>query len=109
FRMLCAAWDAEDRKDREGSDRYRAQAADFLEVALGNRPDARESTDWTIQQVDILRRLGRFDEAEEHCDRLIGHASPKIDAIGRLQLRLIMESDTARYTMGAALEEDDDG
>lgn len=109
YRMLCAAWDADDRGDLAGAKDYREQAAVFLEVALANDPDAKEATDWTIQLVETLRRLGSFDKAEEYADRLIGNASAKIDAIGRFQLRMILELDTNRYTMGDALEDDEDG
>jgi tetratricopeptide (TPR) repeat protein len=109
FRMLCAAWDADDRGDAGGSKGYREQAAAFFAAALENDPDAKEATDWTIQLVDILRRIGRFDEAEEYADRLIGNAAPKIDAIGRFQLRMTVEADSNRYTMGDALEDDEDG
>jgi hypothetical protein len=108
YRMLCAAWDAEDRGDPQASE-YRAMAAEFLGAALAVDPDAKEATDWTIQLVETLRRLGSFDKAEEYADRLIGNASAKIDAIGRFQLRMILELDTNRYTMGDALEDDEDG
>lgn len=109
YRMLCAAWDADDRRQAAEAEAYRAEAADFLEAALTVNPDAKEATDWTIQLVDTLRRLGSFDKAEEYGDRLIGNASRKIDAIGRFQLRMILELDTNRYTMGDALEDDEDG
>jgi len=109
FRMLCAAWDADDRGDAAGATGYREQAVVFLEVALANAPNAKEATDWTIQLVETLRRLGSFDKAEEYGDRLIGNASPKVDAIGRFQLRMILESDRNPYTMGDALEDDEDG
>lgn len=109
FRMLCAAWDADDRGDSAGSKAYREQAAIFLETALDNDPDAKEATDWTLQLTDALRRIRHFDKAEEYADRLIGNASARIDAIGRFQLRAIGDSDSNRYTMGDALEEDEDG
>lgn len=109
YRMLCAAWDADDRGDAEGARGYREQAATLLETALANDPDAKEATDWTLQLVETLRRIGRFDRAEEYADRLIGHASPKMDAVGRFQLRLILDADAKRYTMGDALEDDEDG
>jgi len=109
YRMLCAAWDADDRDEDKGSREYREQAAIFFDVALANDPDAKEATDWTLMIVDSLRRIGRFDEAEKHADRLIGNASPRIDAIGRFQLRTILDADRNRYTMGDALEDDEDG
>ncbi|MCW5715234.1 MAG: hypothetical protein KIT43_12040 [Bauldia sp.] len=108
FRLLCAAWDAEDRGDASAND-YRGDAVAHLGTALSDDPDAKEATDWTLQIVDALRRSGRFEEAEEYADRLIGHASAKIDAIGRFQLRLILDDDSRRYTMGDALEDDEDG
>ena len=109
YRMLCAAWDADDRGDTQSAIAYRTEAAAFLETALSNTPDAKEATDWTVQLVDILRRLGKWEEAADYCERLVGHSVPKVDAIGRFQARAIEEEDDARYTMGGALEDDEDG
>ncbi|MGD9738731.1 MAG: hypothetical protein AB7O56_10735 [Bauldia sp.] len=105
YRFLCAAWDADDRDDADSASAYRSQAAASFIEALDEMPDAKEATDWTIQLVDVLRRIGRFDEAEAYCDRLIGNALPKVDAIARFQIRMILEGDSARYTMAIAMEE----
>lgn len=109
FRMLCAAWDADDRNDTQSAIAYRAEAATLLETALTNRPDAKEATDWTVQLVDILRRLGKWDAAADYCERLVGNSEPRIDAIGRFQARAIVDEDSGRYTMGGAMEDDEDG
>lgn len=105
FRMLCAAWDADDRKDTTGARFYREQAAPLFEAALANDPDAKEATDWTIQLVDVLRRIGKWDEADEYCDRLLGHPTPKIHGIGRFQNRMIAEGDDGRFTIAIVMEE----
>src|SRR5688572_39454 len=71
YRMLCAAWDADDRGDTQSAIAYRTEAATLLQTALANTPDAKEATDWTVQLVDILRRLGKWEDAADYCERLV--------------------------------------
>lgn len=107
FRTLCAAWVADDEDDLEAARAHRTEAARLFIAALNADPPpgAGDATDWTIQLVDVLRRLGRWEEAADYCQRLIGHHVAKVDAIGRFQARMIDEGDDRRFTMAIAMEE----
>jgi hypothetical protein len=105
FRMLCAAWDADDRKDVAGAKAYRAKAVPLFEAALDGPPSPQLAVDWTMQLVDVLRRLRRWDEADTLNDRLFDEDRMTIRAVAAFNARMIQEGDDARFGMGIALEE----
>jgi hypothetical protein len=105
FRMLCAAWDADDRGDTEGARACRTRAVPLFEAALDGPPTPQQATDWLLQLVDVLRRLGRWDEAGDRVGGLFDDERIQIQAIGAFQARMIREGDDARFSIAIAMEE----
>jgi hypothetical protein len=99
---LHAAWVADDGEDDATARRCRAKAID-----LWKRGKQRgQSFADTIEQefglaVDLLRRLGRFEEARQTCMEALNEPqlTPRMEDLLRMQLTLIGRRDATRHGM----------
>ena len=69
---LQASWQAEDKKDVERNRALLEKSREWLEKYLASSPEKDEK--WrTLEYLrgELLRRVGKFDEAKKHFDRLI--------------------------------------
>ncbi len=93
---IQAAWAADDAGDDEAARHYRREAA-----ANWGEPDGIESA---LRLIDVLRRAGMLDTAEECAGVIAGDAmDDRSEAILRFQRARIAEGDTGRHLMSSAV------
>ncbi len=96
---LQASWQAEDKKDAESNRALLEKSREWLEKYLASSPEKDEK--WRTQvflRGELLRRLGKFDEAKKHFDRLGAMAAFQEGPFPRLivqELTLIKAKDAS--------------
>lgn len=99
--LIHAAWVCDDAESPKAAEKCRTRAADMIEKAWANgqKLSSQEGADGAIR-VDVLRRAGRFEEAQ----RLIETLRPStrnriIRSVLDLEEALIAKRDTACHTL----------
>jgi len=97
FRYLRAAWAFDDRNESDNAKHARNKAIENMNIFLEGTADTTLST----VSVDLYRRNGRFEEAEERARRLIDSGANDVPVkVLEFQILLCKNKDKGCYTVG---------
>lgn len=102
--LLHAAWVCDDATHVSLAQACRDESADLL-IGVDFAPLSEEGLRLQTVLVDILRRAGRFEEADHWLDQLIDRTTlpPAMAMVLRYQRTLIAREDTACYDVTTAM------
>ena len=103
---LYAAWGADDEDDAAWSEKCRRRATDLTIALLKTNPLDQQTDHITrLRLIDMLRRVGSWEEAASQSAELTGKSDdPTITAVLRYQTELIARRDADRHTVADATE-----
>ena len=101
---LHAAWAADDMGDAASSAKCRRRAADLIiGVIKAGGLDEKADHSVRLQLIDVLRRIGSWEEAAAQCADLTGKMEePIMNAVLAYQFKLIVGQDQNRHTVADA-------
>jgi hypothetical protein len=102
--LLHAAWVCDDAAHLPLAQACRDESADLL-IGVDFAPLAEDGLRLQTVLVDILRRAGRFEEADHWLDQLVDRTTlpPAMAAVLRYQRTLLKKEDIGRYEVESAV------
>ena len=97
---LGAAWTFDDLEEQDNA----KQARDKAIEDINKHVERSDNTNLSVMRVDLYRRNGRFKEAEEAAEQLIGQGVKDImKKVLKLQIKLCQDKDDRCHTVEEAL------